>query len=72
VHTFGMQFPIDIVYVDRRKRVRKVRHSVPARRLSACLSAYSVIELAAGAVRRTGTKDGDQLEFTCHSLEGEL
>jgi uncharacterized membrane protein (UPF0127 family) len=72
VHTFGMQFPIDLVYVDRYKRVKKVRQSVPARRFSACLSAHSVIELAAGSVRRTGTKNGDQLEFTCRSLEGKL
>jgi len=71
VHTFGMQFPIDLVYVDRDKRVKKIRHSVPARRLSACLSAYSVIELAAGVVRRTGTKAGDKLEFNCHSFEGK-
>ena len=72
VHTFGMQFPIDLVYVDRHKCVKKVRHSVPARRLSACLSAYSVIELAAGTVRRAGTKNGDELEFTVHSIEGKL
>jgi uncharacterized membrane protein (UPF0127 family) len=70
VHTFGMRFSIDLVYLDRNKRVKKVRHSVPAHRLSACFSAHSVIELAAGSVRRTGTKAGDELEFTFHSFEG--
>jgi uncharacterized membrane protein (UPF0127 family) len=70
VHTFGMRFSIDLVYLDRHKRVKKVRHSVPARRLSACFSAHSVIELAAGSLRRTGTKAGDELEFTLHSFEG--
>ncbi|MBS1820554.1 MAG: DUF192 domain-containing protein [Acidobacteria bacterium] len=72
VHTFGMQFPIDLVYMDRNKRVKKIRHSVPARRFSACLSACSVIELTAGAARRAGTRNGDELEFTVHSLEGKL
>ena len=45
VHTFGMKFPIDLVYVDRSKRVRKVKSSVPPWRLSTCLTAHSVMEL---------------------------
>jgi hypothetical protein len=64
VHTFGMRFPIDLVYVDRAKRVRKVWSSVPPWRLSACLSAHSVVELASGTVRETQTKAGDKLEFS--------
>jgi uncharacterized membrane protein (UPF0127 family) len=46
VHTFFMQFPIDLVYLDRRNRIRKICHAVPPWRLSACLSAHSVLELA--------------------------
>ena len=30
VHTFFMKFPIDLVYVDKRHKVRKVRHAVPS------------------------------------------
>ena len=45
VHTFGMRFPIDLVYVDRKHRVRKVRSGVRPWRMSACLTAHSVIEL---------------------------
>jgi uncharacterized membrane protein (UPF0127 family) len=64
VHTFGMRFPIDLVYVDRAKRVRKVRSSVRPWRMSACLSAHSVVELASGTVCETQTKAGDKLEFS--------
>lgn len=64
VHTFGMRFPIDLVYLDRDKRVKKVRHCVPPWRLSACLSAHSVLELASGSIRRTQTKPGDRLTFS--------
>jgi uncharacterized protein len=64
VHTFGMKFPIDLVYLDREMRVKKVRSEVPPWRLSGCLSAHSVLELAAGTVRRTHTKPGDRLEFS--------
>jgi uncharacterized membrane protein (UPF0127 family) len=62
VHTFGMQFPIDLIYLDRDKRVKKVRSSVPPWRLSACISAHSVLELAEGSIRRTKTKCGDRLD----------
>jgi uncharacterized membrane protein (UPF0127 family) len=63
VHTFGMKFPIDLVYLDRNKKVKKIRNGVPPWRLSACLSAHSVIELASGTVEMTRTKPGDKLEF---------
>lgn len=64
VHTFGMRFPIDLVYIDRKRRVRKVRSSVRPWRMSACLSAHSVIELPSGTVRATQTVRGDTLEFS--------
>ena len=63
VHTFFMRFAIDLVYLDRKRRVRKVRSGVGPWRLSACISAHSVLELAAGTVRSTGTQRGDSLEF---------
>ena len=61
VHTFFMKFPIDLVYLDRRRKVRKVRSAVRPWRLSACLLAHSVIELPAGAVKQSGTQAGDEL-----------
>lgn len=64
VHTFGMKFPIDLVYIDRKQRVRKVRSAVPAWRMSICFTAHSVIELAAGAAKAAHTVCGDQLEFS--------
>jgi uncharacterized membrane protein (UPF0127 family) len=64
VHTFWMQFPIDLVYIDRGKRVQKVRHNVGPWRMSACLSAHSIIELAPGAIRESQTQPGDELEFS--------
>jgi uncharacterized membrane protein (UPF0127 family) len=64
VHTFGMKFPIDLVYIDRKKRVKKIRSAVPPWRVSACLSAHSVVELASGTVEMTQTRPGDRLEFS--------
>lgn len=64
VHTFGMHFPIDLVYLDRKYRIRKVRSNVPSGRLSACFTAHSVLELPAGAILGTRTRPGDFLEFS--------
>jgi uncharacterized protein len=63
VHTFFMKFAIDLVYLDKKKRVRKVRHAVRPWRLSLCLTAHSVLELPAGAASQTNTQPGDQLLF---------
>lgn len=64
VHTFFMRFPIDLVYLDRNNTIRKVRSAVGPWRLSACLSAHSVLELPAGTIRNTRTEPGDLLEFS--------
>jgi uncharacterized membrane protein (UPF0127 family) len=58
-----MKFPIDLVFLSKSRKVRKVRHAVPRRRIAVDLLAHSVLELPAGAVRETGTGVGDQLEF---------
>lgn len=67
VHTFFMRFPIDLIYLDRKHRVKKVRDSVPAWRISGCLSAHSVLELPAGTIRNTRTECGDILELVEHT-----
>ncbi len=61
VHTCGMKFPIDVLYLDRKKRVRKLRSVMTPWRLSFCLWAHSVLELPAGVIEHTKTQPGDQL-----------
>ena len=63
VHSFGMKFAIDVVYLDRKKRVRKIRKEMVPRRLSACLTAHSVLVLPVGVIDSSRTEPGDQLEF---------
>lgn len=64
VHTWFMKFALDLIYVDRKYRVRGVRKGVAPWRFSACFAAHSVIELPAGTIDRTGTQTGDELQFT--------
>ena len=62
VHTMGMKFPIDVVGLDRNKRVVKLWHSlVPYRVTSVSMKISSVIELAAGEILRAGIELGDEL-----------
>lgn len=63
IHTFGMRFPIDAVFLDRGYRVvRVVDRLKPFRVVLPVAGAISVIELPAETARRTQTECGDQLE----------
>ncbi|MEZ5366495.1 MAG: DUF192 domain-containing protein [Bryobacterales bacterium] len=63
IHMFFMRFAIDVVYLDKSKRVVKIVPALKPWRLSACLKAHSVLELPAGVAEKTGTTPGDQLEM---------
>jgi uncharacterized membrane protein (UPF0127 family) len=64
LHTFFMRFPIDIVYTDRQGKVLKAASDVkPFKLVAAPLRAYYAIELPAGAIARSGTRQGDVLTF---------
>jgi uncharacterized protein len=63
VHTFFMRFAIDLVYLDRKLTVKKVRSSVGPWRVSACFRAHSVLELPAGTIEATRTACGDTVEI---------
>ena len=58
VHTFGMRFPIDLIFAARDGRVIKLRRAVPASRISLGLRAFAVVEMAAsGVVPGSGDRD---------------
>jgi uncharacterized membrane protein (UPF0127 family) len=63
VHTAGMKFPIDVLFLDKRRKVVKIRAAMPRWRIAACLWAHSVLELPSGTAAATNTCRGDQLEF---------
>lgn len=64
IHTVGMAFPIDVVYLDREDRVLRLYHGLAPFRIAAVsLRVRSVLELPAGTLSRTGTAVGDLLEF---------
>ena len=64
VHTFLMTFPIDVVFLDRDSRVRKVTAALKPFRLALASGAAGALELAAGAAARARIEPGDLLLFS--------
>lgn len=64
VHTIGMAFPIDLVFIDKHNKVVGIRENIPPYRLSRIYwRAKGVLELPVGTIRDTRTSDGDQLRI---------
>ena len=64
VHTLGMRFPIDVIYLTRDNIVLHLEPSLaPWRFAPMRFQAASVLELPENTVRSTGTTIGDRLEI---------
>ena len=64
LHTMFMQFPIDILYMDKKGKVLKAARGVrPFKLVAAPLRSYYALELPVGAIERSGTRVGDHLLF---------
>ena len=63
VHTFGMKFAIDVLFLDKKRKILKIKSDMVRSRMAICLRAHSVLELPSGTARAMQTVAGDQLEF---------
>src|SRR5437868_15485931 len=61
VHTFFMRFAIDVVFLDRERRVLRVVEGLPPWRAAAARRARTVLELGAGGAGRVGPRQGGLL-----------
>jgi uncharacterized membrane protein (UPF0127 family) len=52
VHTFGMRYPLDLIWLGADGAVVRVDRAVPPRRLRVCRRARSVVEAPAVPARR--------------------
>lgn len=62
IHTIGMRYPIDVVFMDRRGRVLRVCAAVRAARMRFARGAWAVLELRAGVATEHGLQPGVRLE----------
>lgn len=63
IHTFGMRFPIDVIFAARDGRVLKIRRAMGASSASMALRAFAAIEMAAGEAERHGLRVGERLSL---------
>lgn len=62
VHTIGMRFSIDVVFLDKHNRIRKLGESVkPFRFCKAAKGTHSVLEFPSGIIQSAGLQRGDRL-----------
>jgi len=65
VHTIGMLYALDLIFLDNKKVVVDIEEHVRPFRISkVSLKANSILELPTHTVFRTETKIGDRLEFS--------
>jgi uncharacterized membrane protein (UPF0127 family) len=63
VHTIGMRFPIDVLFVAADGCVVKIVEQLRTWRIAGALQARITVELAAGVVRRSDIVTGDRLSI---------
>lgn len=65
IHTIGMKFPIDIIFLSRDSKVLAITSDLLPNRISRVrLNGYSVLELPKGTIKKSHTEVGDQLEIS--------
>jgi len=63
VHSFFMKFAIDVVFLNRKRVVTKLRPNMVRNRIAFSVRAHSTLELPVGTIEKSQTAVGDQLEM---------
>jgi uncharacterized membrane protein (UPF0127 family) len=69
IHTIGMQFAIDVAFVDADGCVRKIVYRLRPRRIAIAPRAWAVIELAAGQLHPDRLHVGDRVYLAPRSSD---
>jgi len=69
VHTFGMRFPIDVLFLDKDLRVIRAVKALPPYRTSIVKKAVYVLELPVGALETSHTEENDQIQIRTAQAE---
>ncbi len=64
IHTFGMKFAIDVIFIDREGRILKIIEKMPPGKISPLVKgASSVIEAAGGELTKANPAIGDIISW---------
>jgi uncharacterized membrane protein (UPF0127 family) len=58
IHTFGMKYSLDVVYLSRHLKVVKLVENIKPTRMSLCFGAEHTLEMIEGEINRLGIKEG--------------
>lgn len=67
IHTVGMKYAIDIIFLDNQDKIVKLINDMPSGKFSLCSESRYVVELPAGTIEATGTTVGDKISLICDS-----
>ena len=63
VHSFFMKFAIDVVFINKKRVVTKLRPNMVKSRIAFSVRAHSTLELPLGTIQKSQTAVGDQLDL---------
>src|SRR5438552_17274780 len=63
IHTVGMRFPIDVLFLDKELRVMRAVQALPPFRTCVVKQAVYVLEMPVGAIEHSRTAAGDQIQM---------
>lgn len=72
VHTIGMRYPIDVVFMDRQGKVKKITHNLKPMKLSSCAGAFAVLELNEGMANQLQITTGMELQWETHKASSNI
>ncbi|MDR3563054.1 MAG: DUF192 domain-containing protein [Negativicutes bacterium] len=62
IHTYGMRYAIDVIFIDDVFDVIKIVAALPPQHTARCSGSAMVLELPAGTAQATGTRVGHRLQ----------
>jgi hypothetical protein len=63
VHSFFMKFAIDVVFINKKRVVTKLRPNMVKGRITFSVRAHSTLELPVGMIQKSQTAVGDHLDL---------
>ena len=72
VHTAFMRFTIDVIFLDRAGRIKKIVPHLKPWRAATCAEAHQTLELAAGEAKRMGLTRGVSLASNLNAFKQEI
>lgn len=68
VHMFGMNYAIDVIYLDENERILRIAANLKPWQFSFCWPAKEVLEVAAGTAEKMKWQVGDYIGFEIEEI----